>query len=119
MIVAHHQPHAAQAARPEAAEQVLVVRSALPAGDADRQDLPLAIVSDSHHDERRLAHHLPSDAHVLVGGVHQHERVRHLPERTFAPGCEVGVQGAHQAADGGAREAGAAQRLGDVPDLPG
>lgn len=118
VIVAGHQPHAAQATVLEAPEELVVCRFALRVSHLDRQQLPEAVLPHTLDDQHALTDDLTAPAHVLVTSVDDEIGVGDV-QRPLPPRRQVAVQTADEAADGALAETRAAQDLGDVPDLPG
>ena len=119
MVVARHQPHAAEAACLQVSKQLMIRRLALGIGDLHGEDLPVPVRAHPGDNEHALTDDLPALAHMLIAGVHAQIRIDRVGERTIPPGVEFRIQLPGQLGDEALGEAGAAQCFGDLTHVAG
>ena len=85
VIVARDQLHAGESPGLQLAEALLVGRLALGVRDIHRQDLPLAVLPHTGHDQHPLAHDASILPDILIAGIDGQVRIGHVIQPAAAP----------------------------------
>jgi hypothetical protein len=92
VVIAGDEGDAAQPARLEVPEQLVVGGFALRVGHRHRQDLTPSVIAHAGDDQHTLADHLAIDADVLVAGIHAQIGVGR--QRPLPPGGQLRIEAA-------------------------
>ena len=115
VVVGDEELEAAEAALLEAREEVAPVDFGFAQGDADAEDLALAVGTDAQGDEHRAVEHAAAVADLFIAGIE--EDVGEGTEGAGAPELEIGVEAGGALADLSGTHGGAAKLFEDGGDF--